>query len=342
MKNRNIQFMRGVSILLVLLAHSDQVYPKEITTLKELIDPTIGVDLFFIISGYLMGVTFINKIEDDLSISETLRFYVKRTNRLFAACFFWSLIPIIFFSYWSNAGVITDIKNAIWIFFTSVFFVGNFYNYIHPSGFGYFWSLGVEYQFYLILPLIAFLGKSNKGIFFILLALSAIYLVSMKDFNGAWLFRPYGLYVGLSIWLLTKTDGFSEIKALINRYSNITLFISVIFIVCSSTAISSATVQFFGMSFFITPIFLGLAFVIIISKDIPIAGIVSKPIEFIGDISFSLYLCNIPVFIFFSRLSFEFTDNPHIVYVLCFLSSILISTVSRYTLEKIDLIRWKV
>ncbi|MGV4191192.1 acyltransferase family protein [Citrobacter freundii] len=339
MKNRNIQFMRGVSILLVLLAHADQVYPKEITTLKELIDPTIGVDLFFIISGYLMGVTFLNKINHPISLSDATNFYVKRTNRLLVACVFWSLVPLFFFSYWKSVGAITDIKNAIWIFVTSTFFVGNFYSYIHPSGFGYFWSLGVEYQFYLMLPLIACLGKSNKGMFFIILALFAIYAIAMRDFSGAWLFRPYGLYVGLAIWLLTKTTGFNEVKSSINKSGNIKIFMAVLFIIFSSTAISAAIIQFSGLSFAITPIILGLAFVIIICKDSPVAGFLSRPIEFIGDISFSLYLCNIPVFIYFSVLTFKFTDNPHVVYAVCFVMSVIISTISRHTLEKIDLIR---
>ena len=330
--------MRGVSILLVLLAHADQVYPQQINDIKSFIDPTIGVDLFFIISGYLMGVTFLNKISQPISMRQVFEFYAKRTNRLFAACFFWSLIPIVFFQYWQHVGTLSDIKNAFWIFITSIFFVGNFYNFVHPSGFGYFWSLGVEYQFYIVLPLIAFIGKNNRGIFFIILALFFTYAIAMKDFSGSWLFRPYGLYVGVLIWLLTKTSGFNEIKSAINKVSGIKLLIAVVFIILSSTAISAAIIQFFGMSFVIVPIVLGVSFVIIICKETPIAGFVSKPIEFIGDISFSLYLCNVPVFIFFSRLSFEFTDNPHIVYVLCFFVAILISTVSRYTLEKIDLI----
>ncbi|MFU70946.1 acyltransferase, partial [Escherichia coli] len=51
--------LRGVSIILVLIAHADTVYWEELKSIKKYIDPTIGVDLFFIISGYLMGATFI-------------------------------------------------------------------------------------------------------------------------------------------------------------------------------------------------------------------------------------------------------------------------------------------
>ena len=64
-KNRNIQFLRGLAIVLVLLAHgSVMLIDAEAVwwdgALQRFL-PGVGVDLFFLISGFLMGATFLRK-----------------------------------------------------------------------------------------------------------------------------------------------------------------------------------------------------------------------------------------------------------------------------------------
>ncbi|EHH6744166.1 hypothetical protein J5Y30_004723, partial [Escherichia coli] len=103
--------------------------------------------------------------------------------------------------------------------------------------------------------------------------------------------------------------------------------------------LSPALYKVHGVSFTAISILLGLAFFICVCMDKPIAAFISKPIEFIGDISFSLYLCNIPVYIFVSREMFTRGMGKPETMIVSVVLSIAVATASRYTLEKIDFIK---
>lgn len=86
-KNRNIQFLRGLAIVLVLFAHGSVILVGEQAQgwdrLMQHVLPGVGVDLFFIISGFLMGATFLRK-QDGFELRAVYRFYCKRIRRVLA------------------------------------------------------------------------------------------------------------------------------------------------------------------------------------------------------------------------------------------------------------------
>ena len=84
-KNRNIQFLRGLAIVLVLLAHgSVMLIDAEAVwwdgALQRFL-PGVGVDLFFLISGFLMGATFLRK-HRQFDAAAVYGFYKKRIRRV--------------------------------------------------------------------------------------------------------------------------------------------------------------------------------------------------------------------------------------------------------------------
>ncbi|EKD5837908.1 acyltransferase [Escherichia coli] len=331
--------LRGVSIILVLIAHADTVYWEELKSIKKYIDPTIGVDLFFIISGYLMGATFIRKVLFDINLKHTISFYIKRLNRLFVPCLFWSFIVFALFDYWHLAGFIKTQEQAFKIFISSSTFTGNIYNSIKPSGFGYFWSLGVEFQFYLILPLILLICKDMKSLIILLVIMLGFYTCVLSLFPESWQYRANALYIGLLIWCVTQSEGYHEIKKSINNNGCVYICFIVGALILAALCLSPALYKVHGVSFTAISILLGLAFFICVCMDKPIAAFISKPIEFIGDISFSLYLCNIPVYIFVSREMFTRGMGKPETMIVSVVLSIAVATASRYTLEKIDFIK---
>lgn len=118
----------------------------------------VGVDIFFVISGYLITTILLEDIEHKrLSI---LNFYERRIRRIFPALFLVMLICIPFAWALMNAAQMRDFAASL--FSTSVF-LSNFY---FLSQAGYFspeseyqpllhtWSLSVEEQYYLFFPLL--------------------------------------------------------------------------------------------------------------------------------------------------------------------------------------------
>lgn len=149
--NPDIQILRGVSILLVLLYHLNVHFLKS---------GYLGVDIFFVISGFLMG-----KLYSDIgSLKDIVTFYKKRLNRILPAYFFTLIITLIISALIVLPHEFKDIsRHGIWSFLLMPnigFWADASYfesHYFKP--FLNFWSLGVEIHFYLIFPIVAFLFR---------------------------------------------------------------------------------------------------------------------------------------------------------------------------------------
>ena len=117
-----------------------------------------GVELFFVISGYLItGILIRDLWERNISDSKrsvVKRFYVKRATRLIPAATFWALvILIISFAFrFPEFGNYSDNRSH---FLAALFFVENIYITTDlNTAYSIYWSLSNEEQYYLILPLL--------------------------------------------------------------------------------------------------------------------------------------------------------------------------------------------
>jgi peptidoglycan/LPS O-acetylase OafA/YrhL len=159
----DISFLRALSVIAVVLYHFNFSFFK---------GGFVGVDVFFVIYGYLMTKIILSGFDKDNF--DVLEFYKKRVVRIFPSLLtmilifgfvVYGLIPTQFILYLNSA-------------FSSSLFFSNIYYFLYN---GYFdqsahsnfllhtWSLSVEWQFYMILPLL-------------LLAFKKTYLNSRKRF----------------------------------------------------------------------------------------------------------------------------------------------------------------
>jgi len=138
----------------------------------------MGVDLFFVISGYLIGTILLTEFRDTGGI-RIKRFYVRRFLRLIpvyvvamiVGLFFVHNIPttsiLMKFPPWMNA-------DKMW---TNLVYINNFWP-INGQYMGWCWSLAVEEQFYLIVPgfilLFMRIGKPMRLLGALLVASSVI------------------------------------------------------------------------------------------------------------------------------------------------------------------------
>jgi peptidoglycan/LPS O-acetylase OafA/YrhL len=151
---KNIQGLRGVAVLLVILFHLNH---------QTFFFGFVGVDIFFIISGFVITKSiFKNLNSKNYEVSDILKFYSKRILRIMPALFVMIILSttfIILFSVLSRE-TITFINTGLF----SLIAISNFYlmniktDYFQEdvNPFLHTWSLGVEEQFYLIFPLLIF------------------------------------------------------------------------------------------------------------------------------------------------------------------------------------------
>ena len=135
-----LDFLRGAAILLVLLFH----YPY-LPLVKDI--GWIGVDLFFVLSGFLISCLLFSewKRNSDIRIG---RFYLRRGFKIYPS--FYAFLAI-------TSVLILPVELPR--FLREVFFLQSYYRHI----WGHTWSLAIEEHFYLVLPLVLLLlGKAKK------------------------------------------------------------------------------------------------------------------------------------------------------------------------------------
>lgn len=189
----DIEGLRGIAVLLVLLFHA---------SIPGFNGGFVGVDVFFVISGYLITGMLFREYESTGKIS-LRNFYARRIRRLLPASILVLVVTLIasifFLPPLSLPSVTVDISAAA-LYVSNIVFAFRATDYFAagsaPSPILHFWSLGVEEQFYLFWPAIFLLAaygakklRVRIGIAIALIGISsfafATYLVTRA---GPWAF----------------------------------------------------------------------------------------------------------------------------------------------------------
>jgi peptidoglycan/LPS O-acetylase OafA/YrhL len=177
---------RAIAVLSVILYH-DSIHsfgPLGTAWFQE--HGSIGVDIFFGISGLLICSRLLEEEQKYGHIS-LKGFYIRRTFRIFPPLVFYLLCAALL----AGFGVI-PLAAKEW--FASLFFVRNYSFFSQVAGHndwytGHFWSLAVEEHFYLLLPgLLVFLPKRWRLPALLALAVSVEVWRAYRQQTRAWLF----------------------------------------------------------------------------------------------------------------------------------------------------------
>jgi len=294
---KDIDGLRAISVLAVLLNHAG---------IGIFSGGFIGVDVFFVISGYLITTIIVRDIlANEFSL---IRFYERRIRRILPALFVVVAFTVALCTIMYDAEKFRDFGKSV---IATTLFVSNI-NFWKESG--YFdvtsqlkpllhtWSLAVEEQFYIFFPLFMFvLYRYAKKFFPFILAATAIISFGLavhetsSDQSAAFYLaqmRAWELLVGSMLALnLIPTE-------LGKKYSNIIGIVGLAMIAIPIFQYTEST-KFPGLAA-ITPV-LGAALVLFSGMDGKslVARFLSlPPLVFIGKISYSLYLWHWPLIIF--------------------------------------------
>ncbi len=226
--NKSIDGLRAIAVLSVIINH-----------LKEPLLPGgyLGVDVFFVISGFVITTSIYKKRETNVW-SFFIGFYKRRVKRLYPALLFVFSITALLISFFSKHPT-TYIRTGL----ISIPGFSNIYLYFRSTDywsesaklnpFTHTWSLGVEEQFYFIFPLIIFLttglkwSKNGKMTWVVLSILSfisvvafLIYLKPQQDLVYYMIpFRFWEIGVGCLLFLIlnrmSKVPRFNRIHLLL-------------------------------------------------------------------------------------------------------------------------------
>lgn len=307
----DIEGLRGVAVLAVLLFHFQ---------LLGLNGGFIGVDIFFVLSGYLM-TQIVMSSQFVWSPASILSFYRKRFWRI-APAYYVVLVCtmiVIFLTGWTHG--LADLYRGL----VSAIFFG--YNITAPSNAGYFvtsasflpflhtWSLGVEVQFYLIWPFVCLglLKCSLRNRLFVLLFICVFSFIAssvlvFQDPEVAYFSLPTRLWqfaLGAFAVVLSEYTHNKPLNRLMVSCGQLAAL--------STICVLSILAQGEGWpSGFALGLVLSVAY-LLFTAHMPGAWVSSflsaQPLRLIGKISYSLYLVHWPIFVLSYSLIDGFTDS---------------------------------
>ncbi len=172
-KIKNIQALRGIAVLLVVLMHSlhiEQKYGGSNSILPDFFQfGMAGVDLFFVISGFVMVTVTRGKFRD---VKESLRFTYHRMARIYPTYWVYSLLLLVVFyvrpTWINNAG-----GNQVDILASFLLLPSSILPMVVVG-----WTLIHEVYFYLVFAVILFLVPERRLTYAVLLWGFGVYLVN--------------------------------------------------------------------------------------------------------------------------------------------------------------------
>ena len=288
-----INGLRAISIIAVIANHINE---------RIFSNGFLGVDVFFVISGYVITNSILSKPQEPLTkfLGE---FYSRRFKRLYPSLLAMVLVTSLISTFFIRKPMI-----LLQTGFTSLFGASNFFllsqnlDYFAPSTdlnpFAHTWSLSVEEQFYLMFPIFVWIlrrpqakGTTLMTSSLILVAVSsvALYLiVPNQTIASHYLlqYRAWELAAG-SLAFLHKTNS-RKTRMKLPFVSEMGLAL-IVFLTIGPAFVDTRATKF--VLVFLTVLLL----VHLDERDLAIKALTLKPIVKIGLISYSLYLWHQPI-----------------------------------------------
>ena len=281
----DVQGLRALAVISVILFHINKSW---------LSGGFIGVDMFFVISGFIISSIIIQEGKNFSFLS----FYSSRIKRIVPAYLFiliaTSILSAFLFVPEDNLRFSKSLMSAL-MFFSNYYF-GWYQDYFAPQSYElpllHTWSLSIEMQFYLLLPFILiFIPKKYLIRMIISLSVVILFITQAQLLSGknssvyfSLLARIPEFFLGTLVVLFPKYK--SKYKEYLGLFGICLIAISLYFITHNSI--------FPGL--LALPVCIGTALIIYIQNSKVNAVLSNRILVFIGDISYSLYLWHWVVF----------------------------------------------
>lgn len=322
----DIEILRAVAIIITVYAHfgasllvwGDPTYKF----LLQYIDYWAGVDLFFVISGFVIARDLLKRLEATTDHGEfwriTFAFWIRRAYRILPSAWLWLIIMLVgtaFFNRnlaWGNfrdnfvdaVAILTQVAN-IHFYNCTVLKEG-----VCGNG-GVYWSLSLEEQFYILLP-IAFLAfRARFKVFLFGLVLFQIFLFRQHTLWGY--IRSDALALGVLLAIASRGQIYQLTEPVIlrSKFAGIASSLVLILLLMAMSSDITRIVPFIaGM---VALLCAALVYIASYNQSYILPIPVLRPVLiWIGTRSYAIYLIHIPVFFFTRELWFRLTgEGPY-------------------------------
>jgi peptidoglycan/LPS O-acetylase OafA/YrhL len=321
----DIEALRGLSVILVILYH----FKLSNLDYQIIRGGFIGVDIFFIISGFIITkIIMENKIQN----FSLLYFYERRIKRIIP------LLSVVLIVSISSLFFVFDfflLNKNINVTFSIATAVSNFYFWASAVLYQFaeknslinlhFWSLSIEMQFYIFYPFLFIIFKKKEKfipwILFIFIILSYLFVtINYKTHNMFNFYNSFSrLFEFLSGAIIFLYSSFikQKIKEKFHTYIYVLGFI-ILFLYLQFLQNEGFHPSPYTLIFII-----GIGLMIIFNNEKSLKNI-KIGFGYLGKISYSLYLWHFPILVLGSYFFAEFTDYKKVLLILiCFGISII-------------------
>ncbi len=329
--------LRGVAILLVVLYHNFDF-------IKQSFFGWLGVDLFFVLSGFLITSILLDEVGKPKYLQH---FYMRRVLRIFPLYYLCLLIFLILLPllglYKNELRFFTDHQWWLWTYLQNWLY--SFHLTDDARMLTHLWSLAVEEQFYLIWPFVILLVRKPGILFLIMLfvlllvmtARSVVWFLQVEDLNYTTLYtftRIDGICIGSMVALLMrfrpgligKNIGLIALALAVMNF--------VFYFLNQSDKNGYPFFAFVGYTTFCAMFGLLVHEVVTNEKSIMNSFFSFSPLRFFGKISYGFYIFHWPIYLMTRKYFYEETGSRLFTALLATGIALLVSVVSYYYFER--------
>lgn len=347
-----LDLLRATAIVMVVLSHALRFAPisDEYKQEVQLVLGYYGVELFFVLSGFLIGRILLRLTEHPISFKDLGLFWIRRAMRTLPAYYFMLFAaPLVYLVFFGETNL------SLFQIAPYFLFLQNFTG-PHPEFFGVAWSLSVEEWFYFLFALLLWIVAMCKNTFresqsvlfvlFILLVVGIGIRAMSSEFGvvAQWdseirkvvIFRLDAVVYGVfAAWLLSKRKIDSKCRVCMLVVGLALLVVSIVTLLNSQEGSDAINFVNVNVIFPIT----GIAFCLIVpffsSWSEQGVGSMRRLVSYVSLISYSLYLVHSLVWeVFLKSMSSDSTESAMWISFLEYLAfSLLAGVVLHYVVE---------
>lgn len=318
-RNLEIECLRAIAILFTLFHHIPvYLFIQPTQYLVKIYSHFTfwgGVDLFFVISGFVIMKSFSRqlKVTNSLYGKSTKIFWIKRCFRILPPAWFWLIVYLLATHYTNYTGAFGSLHQNIEDAVAAVLQYANIYEVSSKSSGpnGIYWSLSLEEQFYIMLPIVIYVFRKYL-VWFLVLAATVQAFSSRPEWSFGWALRTDGLIWGVLLAIWSEKLSYKKFEPKFLKNNLILRFVVI------GTCI-------LGMAYFPAKpngVELGTGLVAIISALLVFlasydggylfeSSVLKKVLVWFGTRSYSLYLIHIIAYRFSYEILHQFTPTGY-------------------------------
>jgi len=331
----DIEVLRGIAILFVVIHHAHGYlfsWPsQELAQFYAYFGGAAGVDLFFAISGFVIARDLLPRLQqvaDKDKIRFILAFWVRRAWRLWPSAWIWLFLTLLLVFAYNDSRVFGGARANIEAVIAGLAQIANFRlaetfgqsEYVVSS---VYWSLSLEEQFYIFLPLLAV--ALRKYFIYVISAIAIVQLIEPRTSMYAIAFRTDALCFGVLLAVISRKQEY-VLAAPVFLASKVASFCFVVLLMVLLLTLGSHHLNITPYRFSFVAFFsLVLVFVASYDRDLIFYRInfIRRSLIWVGERSYAIYLTHMPCFYMVRETWHRFTGGaaPTQEQFLLFLSS---------------------